>query len=140
MTPIYLTGLLDDGTKRDAVMPRDTATSVHVAVGQDTRFGVRVYYPSGVAVNVAALSGWTAQLIVDCTIDPCQRLPDYSFAGALAAPDVLGNKLEFTIPSSAFRGVAPGRKWFDVWLITPTERWQVIRPGAFFLEPGLVRP
>ena len=43
-------------------------------------------------------------------------------------------------PSDTFRGVAPGRKWFDVWLITPTERWQVIRPGAFFLEPGLVRP
>ncbi len=140
MTLHFLTGIVDDGGRRSSVMPRDTATALQVAVGDSTEIQVRVYYASGVAVPIASLSGWTAQLDVSCTVDPCQRLPDYKFAGVLAAPDVLGNKLVFTVPTDTFRGKAPGRYFFDVWLITPTARWQIVGVGAWHLQAGLARP
>lgn len=135
----YLTGILDDGTQRDAVMPRNTATTVSVPVGETLRFSCRVFYPSGVAVSLAALTGWTAQLAVVCSPDPCAQLPAWGFAGSAPA-DFLGNLLRFDVPAGTFRGAKFGRYWFEVTLRQAANRWQIIRPGAFVLTPALVRP
>jgi hypothetical protein len=133
----YLTGILDDGTQRDATMPRNTATAVCVPAGETTLFKCRVFYPSGVAVSLAALTGWSAQLAVACSPDPCAQLPTWSFAGS-APLDVtgLGNLLHFEVPAGTFRGAKFGRYWFEVTLRQAANRWQIIRPGVFTLTPA----
>lgn len=140
MTIHFVTGLLDDGSALNSVMPRDTATALSVVVGETSEVRVRLYYPSGVAVDINALSGWAAQLDVNCTVDPCQRLPDYRIPGVLVAGDVLGNALVFVIPSGTFRGAVPGRFFWDVWLTSGVQRWQIVRTGAWHLQGGLARP
>lgn len=137
---LYLTGVVEDGSDRDSVLPRSTATTVHVTAGESVVLRTRLYFSSGIAARLSAFPSWAAQLTVNCTVDPCQRLPDYHFAGAAVAGDVLGNAVDFTVLPGAFRGARPGRYYFDVRLESGGQRWEVVSPGAWLLEPALARP
>jgi hypothetical protein len=131
-----LIGLIDDGSERSELMPRNTATTMVVPSGEDSTVDVRVFYPSGVPV------GWvdpTAQLVVCCTVDPCRRVPDKTFEAAFPT-DPVGNLMRFTLPKEAFRGVIPRRYLFEVWLtLSDGSRYQVVRTSAFLLTPALIR-
>jgi len=139
MSILYLTGIIETGETRDPVLPRSTATAVAVTVGETTELRCRVFRASGAAVAIAALPSWSAQLNVNCTVDPCQTVPDFKFAGALATSDPLGNLLVFTVPTATFRGKT-GRLFFDIWLFSETNRWQIIKTSAWRLGSALARP
>lgn len=138
---LFLTGIIEDGSVRDPVLPRSTATTVHVTVGEDVLLRMRLFYASGVAARLADFPGWGAQLTVNCTVNPYARIPDFHFAGVVAdVSDGLGNAVDFAIPSATFRGASPGRYYFDVYFRTATERYEVVSPGALLLEPAMARP
>jgi hypothetical protein len=133
-----LIGVLDDGSARDESMPRSSATTLVVPSGESHTIDVRVFYPSGVPVLVGDLSGLEAQLVVNCTVDPCQRIPDRTFVGTLPS-DPVGNLVRFDVPFSAFRGTKPGRYLFEVWLRQTATRIQIIRTSGWILTPALIR-
>ena len=132
-----LIGLLDDGSDRSELMPRNSATTMLVPSGEDSTIDARVFYPSGVPV---ALAGHTAQMVVCCTVDPCRRIPDKQFQASFPV-DPVGNLARFTLPKEAFRGINPARYLFEVWLNRTSDaaRWQVVRTSAFVLTPSLIR-
>jgi hypothetical protein len=133
-----LVGIWDDGSARDALMPRSSATTIVVASGESHTIDVRVFYPSAVPVLVGDLSGLEAQLVVNCTVDPCQRIPDRTFVGTLPS-DPVGNLVRFDVPFSAFRRTKPGRYLFEVWLRQTAARTQVVKTSALVLTPALIR-
>lgn len=132
-----LIGLLDDGSDRSELMPRSSATTLVVASSESHTVDVRVFYPSAVPVLVAAL-GYTARLVISCTSDPCQRIPDKVFTATLPT-DPAGNLLRFTLDATAFRGWKPGRYLFEVWVDRTADRHQVVRTSAWVLTPALIR-
>jgi hypothetical protein len=132
-----LIGLVDDGSARSELMPRNTSTTMLLPQGESSTVDVRVFYPSGVPT---LLAGHTAQLVVCYTVDPCRYVPDKVFQATFPT-DPVGNLARFSLPKEAFRGIVPARYLFEVWVsrTLDAERWQVIRTSGFVLTPALIR-
>jgi hypothetical protein len=136
---VYLTGVLDDGTPLDPSLPRNTATTVQISQHMTARFDLRVFYASGVAVDVGALASWSAVLAVRRSLDPCQVVPDLVIAGELPGALEGKNLIRFPLVPRDTRKLALGRYLFDVTLVSGVLRWQVVRTSALILQPGLAR-
>lgn len=136
-----LLGIVEDGTQRSPELPRSAATTILIPQNAPAQLDVVLYYASGVPVQpgVGALASWSATMAISLNADPCQVIPDVELAGTLVALDAYRNRLRFQLLASHFRGKPLGRYLFDVWLISGTQRWQVVPVSALILTAGLLR-
>ncbi len=140
---IYLTGVMDDGTKRLPRVPLNSAKSIAIPLGSDVVIEVAVVDNAGVPVELATSSPtWTAWFSVVRNPDSCAQANgkvDYQLvAGGIKAET--RNVVVFTIPKTALRKFPSGRYFYDVSLSFNGSRYQVVRISGLFLEASLRVP
>jgi hypothetical protein len=137
---VILTGVLDDGTRLDPEVPRNTATTITLTQFGSALIIVDVVYNSGAPVDISKMTGWAAKFSVNRNIDPCVKFPDVHKLGVLVSGSSVKSRLQFTLVPEDTRNLALGRYFFDVWLEVPgAQRWQIVRVGTLLLAPGLAR-
>lgn len=138
MQVFNLTGIVDDGSNLNPRMPRNTSTSISIVQFGHATINVDCYYNSGVPFDLSAGSP-SALLSVQRTIDPQQDIPELQVSATIAeGPTGVKNRLVFTI-APADTQMTLGRYFFDVYLSSGSNRWQVVRISYLILVPGLSR-
>jgi len=134
---LYLIGLYDNGEQFSPRMPSNTARTISVPQFGTITIYVDVYYPSGVPVDLTALSAVVLTFTMQSVIDPEKDTPDLQAFGTLA-PNGPKNRSIFTLTPDMTQ-INLGRYLFDVWLEHSLGRFQIMRPGTVVLQPGLAR-
>lgn len=136
MQVIKLIGIVDDGSKLNSRMPRNTSTTIDLTMFASSQVVVDVFYNSGVEVD---LTGMTGTLSMVRNIDPQQDDPNLSVDGSIVTGDNgRKNRLTFDI-APADSQLPLGRYFFDVFLTQGSQRWQIVRTSLAVLTPGLSR-
>ena len=132
-----LTGIVDDGSELDPLMPRDTATTISVPKAADVQIDVAPFYPSGEYVDFATIdANWSAKMVIANVIRGTPQEP--ITIDAISATGDNGAVLRFLIKPLDTQFLPLQRYLFDVWLLMSSKRYQIIRLSSMRLAPGML--
>ena len=133
---VQLHGVLDDGTRVDPRIEADTATSIRLPQGADSRIRVDVYTNAGIPDPPQVGDVYT--LTIARRLPPNCEHPVLSVVGTFpASPATPLNRIEFAVSATATRFFYSGRYWFDVWLTRAGTRNQLIAASILVLQPSV---
>ena len=135
MATIQLTGILEDGSPRGALVPKDARQVLRVTKSVDYTIRVSVQTSSGSPV---AITGTTYALAVRKTNESGALVINPALVGAVNLQ--LGtNVVEFTLTDTQTRNLVPGIYLYDVLRVTGAGLRDIVIPtSAFYLSstPG----
>ncbi len=142
---IQLVGVIEDGSDRSPLLPRNTATTILLPQFAPVKIDVLVRTAAGAEVDLTASapSAASAQLTFQRQLDPCQRIPELKMLGAWAGAPNDRSLLRFGMTPAMTRQLDLGRYFFDVWLTLLagpfTGRWQIVGISTAVLQAALQR-
>lgn len=130
MAIIQLVGVLETGGPRDLnIAPVNPRRAIRCTMGSTVTVRIAVVDTAGVPVDLS-----TASLVL--TIKKAPNSYEVTFtANETVVGDPLAGNAEFSIPSTAFEYVEPGRYCYDIWLLRGAESDPVIPTSPFIIEP-----
>jgi hypothetical protein len=138
---IFLTGVVDDGTRQHPRVPRDTAKTIQIPLMTDVVVEVEVVNNAGVAVDLRGASAWSAYFTVVRQPNSCAQAAgqhDFQLRSTTLAEQTR-NVVVFALTRFSLQRLPAGRYFYDVSLDLDGIRYQVVRISGLHLSAALRR-